>query len=228
MFAFRLSLFFIEMNTRLQVEHSVTELITGIDLVEWQIKIANKEPLPLRQDEIIQNGHAFEARLYAEDPNNDFLPEIGKLIAFEPGHNDDTRWDSGVNEGSEIGTKFDPMLAKIISYAPTRNDAALKLARALESAHIGGIKTNRDFLITCLRSKEFLDGDTTSDFIDRVNPDRKMRLSSKEIEHVISISALWIQEKNRLKANIAPFMSSGWTNGRLPKQNVTFIFDNEE
>ena len=113
------------------------------------------------------------------------------------------------------------MLAKIISYASTRNDSALKLARALESAHIGVIKTNRAFLIICLRSKEFLDGETTSDFIDRVNPDRKMRLSSKEIEHVISISALWIQEKNRLKANIAPFMSSGWTKGRLQKQNIT-------
>ena len=219
---------FLEVNTRLQVEHPVTEEVTGIDLVSEQLRIARGEELGYTQNDIDFIGHSIEARLYAEDPNNDFLPEVGKLIAFEPGHNDDTRWDSGVAEGSEIGTKFDPMLAKIISYAPTRNDAALKLARALESAHIGGIKTNRDFLITCLRSQEFLDGDTTSDFIDRVNPDRKIRLSPIEIEHVISISALWIQERNRLKANIASFMSSGWTNGRLPKQNITFIFDNEE
>jgi len=219
---------FLEVNTRLQVEHPVTEEVTGIDLVSEQLRIARGEELGYTQNDIDFIGHSIEARLYAEDPNNDFLPEVGKLIAFEPGHNDDTRWDSGVAEGSEIGTKFDPMLAKIISYAPTRNDAALKLARALESAHIGGIKTNRDFLIICLRSQEFLDGDTTSDFIDRVNPDRKIRLSPIEIEHVISISALWIQERNRLKANIAPFMSSGWTNGRLPKQNITFIFDHEE
>ena len=219
---------FLEVNTRLQVEHPVTEEVTGIDLVSEQLRIARGEELGYLQNDIDFIGHSIEARLYAEDPNNDFLPEVGKLIAFEPGHNDDTRWDSGVTEGSEIGTKFDPMLAKIISYAQTRNDAALKLARALESAHIGGIKTNRDFLITCLRSQEFLDGDTTSDFIDRVNPDRKIRLSPIEIEHVISISALWIQERNRLKANIASFMSSGWTNGRLPKQNITFIFDNEE
>ena len=219
---------FLEVNTRLQVEHPVTEEVTGIDLVSEQLRIARGEELGYLQNDIDFIGHSIEARLYAEDPNNDFLPEVGKLIAFEPGHNDDTRWDSGVTEGSEIGTKFDPMLAKIISYAPTRNDAALKLARALESAHIGGIKTNRDFLITCLRSQEFLDGDTTSDFIDRVNPDKKMILSPSEIEHVISISALWIQERNRLKANIASFMSSGWTNGRLPKQNITFIFDNEE
>ena len=219
---------FLEVNTRLQVEHPVTEEVTGIDLVSEQLRIARGEELGYLQNDIDFIGHSIEARLYAEDPNNDFLPEVGKLIAFEPGHNDDTRWDSGVAEGSEIGTKFDPMLAKIISYAPTRNDAVLKLARALESAHIGGIKTNRDFLIICLRSQEFLDGDTTSDFIDRVNPDRKIRLSPIEIEHVISISALWIQERNRLKANIASFMSSGWTNGRLPKQNITFIFDNEE
>jgi propionyl-CoA carboxylase alpha chain len=219
---------FLEVNTRLQVEHPVTEEVTGIDLVSEQLRIARGEELGYLQNDVDFIGHSIEARLYAEDPNNHFLPEVGKLIAFEPGHNDDTRWDSGVTEGSEIGTKFDPMLAKIISYAPTRNDAALKLARALESAHIGGIKTNRDFLITCLRSQEFLDGDTTSDFIDRVNPDRKIRLSPIEIEHVISISALWIQERNRLKANTASFMSSGWTNGRLPKQNITFIFDNEE
>ncbi|MDB2604590.1 biotin/lipoyl-binding protein [Gammaproteobacteria bacterium] len=219
---------FLEVNTRLQVEHPVTEEVTGIDIVSEQLKIARGEELGYFQDDIDFIGHSIEARLYAEDPNNNFLPEIGKLIAFEPGYNDDTRWDSGVTEGSEIGTKFDPMLAKIISYAPTRHDAALKLARALESAHIGGIKTNRDFLISCLRSKEFLDGDTTSDFIDRVNPDRKLKLSPLEIEHVVSIAALWIQERNRSKTNIASFISSGWTNGRLPKQNITLVFDKEE
>ena len=219
---------FLEVNTRLQVEHPVTEEVTGIDIVSEQLRIARGEVLGYFQDDIDFIGHSIEARLYAEDPNNNFLPEIGKLIAFEPGYNDDTRWDSGVTEGSEIGTKFDPMLAKIISYAPTRHDAALKLARALESAHIGGIKTNRDFLISCLRSKEFLDGDTTSDFIDRVNPDRKLKLSPLEIEHVVSIAALWIQERNRSKTNIASFMSSGWTNGRLPKQNITLALDKEE
>ena len=219
---------FLEVNTRLQVEHPVTEEVTGIDIVSEQLRIARGEELGYFQDDIDFIGHSIEARLYAEDPNNNFLPEIGKLIAFEPGYNDDTRWDSGVTEGSEIGTKFDPMLAKIISYTPTRHDAALKLARALESAHIGGIKTNRDFLISCLRSKEFLDGDTTSDFIDRVNPDRKLKLSPLEIEHVVSIAALWIQERNRSKTNIASFMSSGWTNGRLPKQNITLVFDKEE
>ena len=219
---------FLEVNTRLQVEHPVTEEVTGIDIVSEQLRIARGEELGYFQDDIDFIGHSIEARLYAEDPNNNFLPEIGKLIAFEPGYNDDTRWDSGVTEGSEIGTKFDPMLAKIISYAPTRHDAALKLARALESAHIGGIKTNRDFLISCLRSKEFLDGDTTSDFIDRVNPDRKLKLSPLEIEHVVSIAALWIQERNRSKTNIASFMSSGWTNGRLPKQNITLALDKEE
>lgn len=219
---------FLEVNTRLQVEHPVTEEVTGIDIVSEQLRIARGEELGYFQDDIDFIGHSIEARLYAEDPNNNFLPEIGKLIAFEPGYNDDTRWDSGVTEGSEIGTKFDPMLAKIISYAPTRHDAALKLARALESAHIGGIKTNRDFLISCLRSKEFLDADTTSDFIDRVNPDRKLKLSPLEIEHVVSIAALWIQERNRSKTNIASFMSSGWTNGRLPKQNITLVFDKEE
>ena len=111
------------------------------------------------QDDIKWNGSAIEARLYAEDPNNDFLPEIGTLIAFEKDPTIDARWDTGVSKGTIVGTDFDPMLAKIITYAPNRTDAASKLAKALESAHIGGVKTNRDFLVNCLKTTEFIKGD---------------------------------------------------------------------
>jgi len=111
---------FLEVNTRLQVEHPVTEEVTGIDIVHEQLRIAKGEELGYVQDDISFTGHSIEARLYAEDPNNNFLPEIGTLIAFEDGWDSDARWDSGVHEGSIIGTDFDPMLAKVISYASNR------------------------------------------------------------------------------------------------------------
>ena len=219
---------FLEVNTRLQVEHPVTEEVTGIDLVCEQLKIARGESLEFDQKDITWTGSSIEARLYAEDPNNDFLPEIGTLIAFEENNSAEARWDTGVNKGTVVGTDFDPMLAKIISYAPNRTDAAGKLAKALESAHIGGVKTNRDFLVNCLKTKEFLDGDTTSDFIERVKPSRKLEINQSEIEHAFAIAAMWMQQQNRNNSNVAKFMPSGWTNGRLPNQKVTFEFENTE
>ena len=219
---------FLEVNTRLQVEHPVTEEVTGIDLVCEQLKIARGESLEFDQKDITWTGSSIEARLYAEDPNNDFLPEIGTLIAFEENNSAEARWDTGVNKGTVVGTDFDPMLAKIISYAPNRTDAAGKLAKALESAHIGGVKTNRDFLVNCLKTKEFLDGDTTSDFIERVKPSRKLEINLSEIEHASAIAAMWMQQQNRNNSNVAKFMPSGWTNGRLPNQKVTFEFENTE
>ena len=219
---------FLEVNTRLQVEHPVTEEVTGIDLVSEQLKIARGESLEFSQEDISWTGSSIEARLYAEDPNNDFLPEIGTLIAFEESNSAEARWDTGVKTGTVVGTDFDPMLAKIISYAPNRTDAASKLAKALESAHIGGVKTNRDFLINCLKTKEFIDGDTTSDFIERVNPKRKLEIDQSDIEHVTAIAAMWIQQQNRESSNIAKFMPSGWTNGRLPNQKITFTFEGTE
>ena len=219
---------FLEVNTRLQVEHPVTEEVTGIDLVCEQLKIARGESLEFDQKDITWTGSSIEARLYAEDPNNDFLPEIGTLIAFEENNSAEARWDTGVNKGTVVGTDFDPMLAKIISYAPNRTDAAGKLAKALQSAHIGGVKTNRDFLVNCLKTKEFLDGDTTSDFIERVKPSRKLEINQSEIEHASAIAAMWMQQQNRNNSNVAKFMPSGWTNGRLPNQKVTFEFENTE
>ena len=219
---------FLEVNTRLQVEHPVTEEVTGMDLVSEQLKIARGEPIGYSQKDVTWTGSSIEARLYAEDPDNEFLPEIGTLIAFEESDSAEARWDTGVKTGTVVGTDFDPMLAKIISFAPNRTDAASKLAKALQSAHIGGVKTNRDFLINCLNTEEFIKGDTTSDFIERVNPSRKLEIEEDEIDHVLAIAALWIQQNNRDNANLAKFMQSGWTNGRLPMQRITFEFENKE
>ena len=219
---------FLEVNTRLQVEHPVTEEVTGIDLVSEQLRIAREEKLGYDQDDITFIGHSIEARLYAENPDNDFLPETGEIIAFEAGPENHARWDSGISTGSNIGTNFDPMLAKIISFGDTRNDAILKLIRTLESAHIGGVITNREFLIECLKAKEFFDGNTTTDFISHVQPNKKRKLAPAEIEHAASIAALWIQRGNKQKTGIASFMPSGWTNGRLPKQKIDFVINDDE
>ena len=220
---------FLEVNTRLQVEHPVTEEVTGIDLVAEQIKIARGEELQYSQEDIEWTGSSIEARLYAENPNNDFLPETGNMFAYEQAENDFmTRWDSGIHKDSVIGTNFDPMLAKVISYGATRDDAARVLAKSLEDSHIGGVITNKDFLIATLRSDEFLKGNTTTDFIERVKPPRVKNLSNDELNLALTAAAMWKQMRNRISSDIAPYIPSGWTNGRLPNPNITFVLDGEE
>ena len=211
---------FLEVNTRLQVEHPVTEEVTGKDLVYEQLRIARGEALGYNQEDIEWNGSAIEARLYAEDPSKDFLPATGELIAFKPNKNISVRWDSGVQQGSIVGTDFDPMLAKIIAKGKNRTDAANKLALALESLHIGGVVTNRDFLIECLRSKQFHKGITTSDFIKKNKLKKSIKLDLVSLEQAAIAAALWIQGENRKNSSILKEVQSGWTNSRLPKQNI--------
>jgi propionyl-CoA carboxylase alpha chain len=219
---------FLEVNTRLQVEHPVTEGVTGKDLVYEQLRIARGEELGYTQEEIEWSGSSIEARLYAEDPSNDFLPATGKLIAYEPDFNIEARWDTGVEQGSIIGTDFDPMIAKVISTGKSRTDAANKLALALESLHIGGVITNRDFLVSSLRSEAFHEGLTTSDFIEKVNPQRSIPMSGENLELSSSVAALWIQGLNRKNSNVLNQIPSGWRNSKLPRQKLSFRCLEEE
>ena len=219
---------FLEVNTRLQVEHPVTEEVTGKDLVYEQLRISRGEHLGYDQEDILWNGSSIEARLYAEDPTNDFLPATGTLIAYEVDKNIDARWDTGVKQGSVIGTDFDPMLAKVIAKGRNRTDAANKLALALQSLHIGGVTTNRDFLVECLRSKDFHKGNTTSDFISIAKPKRSIELKGTELEQAGIAAALWLQGENRKNTPILSGIQSGWTNSRLPKQKINFQYNSEE
>ena len=214
---------FLEVNTRLQVEHPVTEEVTGIDLVYEQIKIARGEELEFTQDDISWHGHSIEARLYAEDPGNNFLPEVGTLIAYDTEMAGDIRWDSGVEQGYKVGTDFDPMLSKVIAWAPNRIDAINKLARGLEKAHFGGVKTNRDFLISCLRNESFINGNTTTDFIEREKPNSELVLSEIQIFNASTAIALWIAMGNRASDEVTDFMPSNWTNGRMPHQRIKIM-----
>ncbi|MFY9470309.1 MAG: biotin carboxylase N-terminal domain-containing protein, partial [Solirubrobacterales bacterium] len=160
--------FFLEVNTRLQVEHPVTEAITGLDLVRLQLLVAAGEPLPAEATDPRRAGHAIEVRLYAEDPASEFLPQTGTLARIElPG---DVRVDSGVRDRSEVSVYYDPMLAKVIAHAPSRQEAARRLAAALRRAKLHGVTTNRDFLVRLLEHPEFLDGSTDTAFLDRHDP----------------------------------------------------------
>jgi propionyl-CoA carboxylase alpha chain/3-methylcrotonyl-CoA carboxylase alpha subunit len=155
---------FMEMNTRLQVEHPVTEAVTGLDLVEWQLRVASGEPLPLRQDEIALAGHAIEARLYAEDPSHGFLPSVGPLTHLRLP--DFVRIDAGVDEGGEVTPFYDPMIAKLVAHADSRETAAARLAEAARSVEAWPVKTNAAFLARCAGHPDFVAGRIDTGFID--------------------------------------------------------------
>jgi 3-methylcrotonyl-CoA carboxylase alpha subunit len=158
--------YFLEVNTRLQVEHPVTEMVTGLDLVQWQIRIAQGEPFLYQQQAIHQHGYAIEARLYAEDPNNQFLPSIGTLALWQEPTMPGVRIDSFLKTGCEITHHYDPMLAKVIAYAETREMAICSLRTALEQFHVLGVQTNTAFLIRLLNHPDFVAGRLHTGFIE--------------------------------------------------------------
>jgi 3-methylcrotonyl-CoA carboxylase alpha subunit len=156
-----------EMNTRLQVEHPVTEAITGLDLVEWQFRITAGEKLPLAQHQVRFEGHAAEARLYAEDPEHRFLPSTGKLIALQFPKRESVRIDSGVEAGGEVTPFYDPMIAKVIAHGKNRDEALDRLADALDDTVVAGPRSNAGFLATLCRAPAFREADFDTDFIDQ-------------------------------------------------------------
>jgi acetyl/propionyl-CoA carboxylase alpha subunit len=157
-------IWFMEMNTRLQVEHPVTEMVTGFDLVEWQLRVASGEPLPARQDEITLQGHAIEARLYAENPSSGFLPSIGRLEHLRLPES--VRVDSAVGEGDVVSPHYDPMIAKLIAHGETRDQAAAMLAEACAETEVYPVRTNAGFLARCLWHPDFQDGKVDTGFIE--------------------------------------------------------------
>ena len=211
---------FLEVNTRLQVEHPITEEITGIDLVREQIRIAEGEKLDYSQEDLEIFGHAIEARLYAENPALDFLPAPGRIEIWAPSNKANARYDSGVESGSEVSVEFDPMIAKVIVHAPTRREAASRLARVLETTRVQGLTTNRDFLVATLRSPAFIQGDTTTDFIERVQPARSREISQDELFYAAVAVAMESQTRNRANARVLRSIQSGWRNTVMPPEKM--------
>ncbi len=192
--------YFIEMNTRLQVEHPVTEWITGTDLVEWQLRVAAGEPLPLSQNDIRLQGHAIEVRLYAEDPSRGFLPQTGKLEVLKfPEHDGFVRVDSGVVEGDEVSPHYDPMIAKLIVHGETRAQAVARLRSALADTQIAGVTTNRAFLHAVARHPAFADGDVHTGFIDQHAADLNVTLPNPSDE-VVAAAVLAVLDQRRATA----------------------------
>ncbi|MFD5828885.1 biotin carboxylase N-terminal domain-containing protein [Lentzea sp. NPDC060358] len=205
---------FLEVNTRLQVEHPVTELVHGVDLVEWQLRIAEGARLPADPPE--PRGHAIEVRLYAEDPAHDWRPASGTLHRFHvPG---DVRLDSGVEDGSVVSVHYDPMLAKVIAYAPTRRSAARKLATALENARIHGLVTNRQLLVDVLRDHDFLAGDTHTGFLAEHDFTRTAD------PHPFALAAALAQAATR-RTGTLPL---GWRNVRSQRPRARFLAGEEQ
>ncbi|HTJ45898.1 MAG TPA: biotin carboxylase N-terminal domain-containing protein [Kofleriaceae bacterium] len=214
--------YFLEVNTRLQVEHPVTELVTGIDLVREQIRVARGEPLAIKEPPP-QRGHAIEVRLYAEDADRGYVPATGPVLDFRI--SDEVRVDSGVERGSEVGIHYDPMLAKVIAHAPTRGEAAALLARALETATVAGLTTNRAFLARVLRHPAFVEGALDTHFLDRhaselAAPARDLRTAA-----IAATLAAWHARK--IARTILPHVEPGWRNVPFADQTATYACEGE-
>lgn len=188
--------YFLEMNTRLQVEHPVTELITGLDLVEWQLRVANGEYLPLQQHELSINGHAIEVRLYAEDPRQDFLPQTGQVLRWKPATLPNVRIDHGMLATDEVSPFYDPMVAKVIAYSKTREDAIRLLARAVDDCVLLGVNSNKQFLVNLLRHPIVVAGDTNTAFIQQhFQDDDSFHSQVLSLETLAIAAALFSQSK---------------------------------
>ena len=223
--------YFLEMNTRLQVEHPVTELVTGHDLVALQIEVAQGQKLTISQEDIVISGHAMEVRLYAEDPFNEFIPSSGDIIFWKEPSGVGLRVDSGILEGQTISSFYDPMLAKLITYGENRDEARALLLSALQSAPIFGLKTNRDHLIDILKKDNFIDGSATTAFITETYGEKgpqKLETSFKQI----CIAAALIYRDEQVKGFNSSHISSqellGWGSPGFLKSRLNLRCEENE
>jgi len=216
--------YFIEVNTRLQVEHPVTEMITGLDLVKLQIEIAQGNALSVAQQDLKATGHAIEARLYAEDPNNEFLPATGTLHEWDvPSSIDGLRIDSGVDRGTEVGIHYDPLLAKMIAHGPDRETARRKLAHGLKSLVALGVQTNREFLIRTLEHAEFAGGTYHSGFIDERLSELVSQEDAAEDSIAASAVALYIGKRQQAETSILPNLLPNYRNNPFRDPSIKLL-----
>lgn len=190
--------YFLEMNTRIQVEHPVTELVTGLDLVQWQIRIAAGEALPFAQKEFTPRGWAIECRITSEDSTNGFLPSTGRITYLHVPSGPGVRWDSGVESGSEIGLYYDPMLAKLIVHAPTRALAIARMRRALLELAIDGIETSREFHLRVMDHPAFQSGDISIQWLEQMLPELTAVTANRDTIRLTAIAAALLTHEERL------------------------------
>jgi len=216
--------FFIEMNTRLQVEHPVTELITGVDLVEWQLRVAFGEKLPLAQDQIRMNGHAIEARVYAENPQKNFMPSVGKIRTWRiPPETDGLRIDAGYREGDAVSPYYDAMLAKVIAFAPTREAAIDRLNRGLEETDVRGIITNTPFLAALITHPKVRANKIDTGFIEReLKALTPAPAEPGDLELAAAVAAIHGDEAAAAGQARSPWNTSGWM--PVGRRERVFVF----
>jgi 3-methylcrotonyl-CoA carboxylase alpha subunit len=227
--------YFMEMNTRLQVEHPVTEMITGQDLVEWQLRVANNEILPLAQAQLQIRGHAFEARIYAEDPDNDFLPATGKLSLLQPPiESEHVRIDTGVVQGDEVSVYYDPMIAKLIVWDENRDKALARLTKALTEYHVDGVVTNIEFLYNLANSAPFKAAQIDTGFIEQ-HHDLLFKQNDQDINSMLPLAALYLvlaekQQQQNSATNqdvYSPWASANaWRANEQHTQNLQLLVAN--
>ncbi|OPX56877.1 3-methylcrotonyl-CoA carboxylase alpha subunit [Oceanospirillum multiglobuliferum] len=233
------SFYFMEMNTRLQVEHPVTELITGQDLVEWQLKVASGQPLPISQDEVQINGHAVEVRIYAEDPENDFLPATGKLEYLRtPEENRFVRVDTGVREGDEVSIYYDPMIAKLIVWDENRDRAMQRMSQALTEYRIAGMKTNTHFLKRLIDNSAFRAAELDTGFIEKHEAELFSNQGGSHGANPLALAALYTLlkqaqeravEAERSRDTTSPWhLFTGWRMNETPHLPIRFKVGEEE
>ncbi len=212
--------YFLEMNTRLQVEHPVTELVTGLDLVEWQIRVASGQPLPWEQTDVEFGGHAIEARLYAEDPDNGFLPATGPVLVWRPPSGEGIRVEDGIRAGDKITTDYDPLLAKILARGDTRADAIRRLRGALAQTMLLGLKTNQSYLASILKQPAFVNGETTTNFLAEHPPEQKRPAGERALAVVAAALARY-----QMDADSGP---GYWRNNPSTPMPYRFDVDGDE
>ncbi len=214
--------YFLEVNTRLQVEHPITECVTGVDIVREQIRVAQGEALELLQADVRFDGAAIECRLYAEDPDNGFLPTTGTIVDWQLPALDGLRVDSGVETGSDVGIHYDPMLAKIIVHAPGRAEAIQKMIRALSTLSVQGVKTNRAFLIDVLSHPEFAAGRTHTHFIEDHLAGRSVTADADLVARAAIAATLFDHQARRRSRKLLPALEPGFRNNRFAPEHVEY------
>ncbi|MDE3254563.1 MAG: acetyl-CoA carboxylase biotin carboxylase subunit [Bacteroidota bacterium] len=212
----QLNFYFLEMNTRLQVEHCVTEMITGVDLVKAQIQVARGEQLPFTQEDLKINGHAIELRVCAEDPYNNFLPDTGTLEIYISPKGPGVRVDDGYEQGQAIPIYYDPMIAKLIVHAPTRNEAIQKMSRAIDEYYIKGIQTTLPFGKWAIHTDAFVNGNFDTKFIDTYFNSDLLQSDDEAMQIVLAKFATYIWEQQKLATKKMPVLQSG-TKKKFPK-----------
>jgi acetyl-CoA carboxylase biotin carboxylase subunit len=212
-----LQFYFMEMNTRLQVEHPVTEMVTGLDLVKLQLQVARGEKLTIRQEDVVMRGAALECRVYAEDPDNNFFPSPGKITQLHTPAGPGIRDDSGVYEGWTVPIEYDPLISKLVAWGASREEAISRMRRGLQEYYVGGIKTNITFFLEVLQDSNFQQGLFDTGFLDRWFANRNGAQPIPEIHHDLAVLAAALQYSNRsvpAASNGTP--SNPWkTAGRL-------------